>query len=289
MYLLNYSNNRIQLTIGLTIFACCMPAFGGGGGDIPCGSAAGIVREFSAVPANFTVRITQPGGAIMNPQPPGFPVTVAGTPINGGLNGYGATVNIPRFGFACDVKNTTQILPKKKRAALAQAAALASDGGEVSDLMLEALSVNAGQFQSQDLFGTITSFLGSDVEVEIPDLYADTNGDGSLDSGDVLYSLVDMSIYLQSAPAFSIGDTYSVVNGRVAGLPGMQFSTTEFTFDPATGFTGTDYTGMAEAETLHALQSTPEPGSIVLTLCALASVAWYGKRQRSQAKPRLIQ
>jgi hypothetical protein len=260
-----------------------MPAFGGGGGDIPCGSKAGIVREFSGVPANFTVRITEPGGRIMNPQPPGFPVTVAGTPINGGLNGYGATINIPQFGFDCDVKNTTQILPKKKRAALAQAAApatLSSNGGEVSDLMLEALSFNAGQYQSQDLFGTIASFLGDDVEVEIPDLYADTNGDGSLDTGDILYSLVDMSIYLKSVPSFSIGDTYSVVNGRVAGLPGMQFSTTEFTFDPSTGFTGTDYTGMAEAETLHALQSTPEPGTIVLTLVALASAAWYRKRCR---------
>jgi hypothetical protein len=257
-----------------------MSAFAGGGGDIPCGSAAGIVREFSANPANFTVRITQPGGAIMNPQPPGFPVTVAGVPINGGLNGYGATVNIPQFGFACDVKNTTQPLPKKKKASLAQAAApaLSSDGGEISDLMLEALSLHAGQYQSQDLFGTITSFLGSDVEVEIPDLYADTNGDGTLDTGDILYSLVDMSIYLQSVPSFSIGDTYSVVNGRVAGLPGMQFSTTEFTFDPSTGFTGTDYTGTAEAETLHALQSTPEPGTIVLTLVALAVLVWYRKR-----------
>lgn len=52
------SHSRICGTL-LSVVAFCTTAFAGGCGDIPCGSAPGVVNEFSANAANFTVQITR--------------------------------------------------------------------------------------------------------------------------------------------------------------------------------------------------------------------------------------
>lgn len=246
-----------------SIAVLCGTALAGSGNGIPCGSAPGVVHEFSANPANFRVFITNPGGGDMNPQPPGFPVNVNGVPLAGG--GFGANVAIPAFPNGCDVRNRTIPQRKKGHAPIAPSQ-LSGTGGEESDLRLESLFYNSASntYSLQDLFGTIQHRLGNFAVVKVPDLYADTNGDGTLGSGGVLYSLVDMNAYLNNIPSFTEGGTFSIVNGTVAGLPGMLFSTTDFTFDPSTGFSGTDFTGDGVVESEHDLESVPEPGSLLL-------------------------
>jgi len=253
----------------------CGVAFAGSGSGIPCGSAPGFVNEFSSNAANFTVNITGADGKVLQPQPAGFPFNAAGVALAGG--GFGARVAIPAFNFACDAKNRTIPLPKVNRTnptGITTDGSLPDNGGEESDLALESLFFdNLSQTYSlQDLFGTIAQSVGYNVVVAVPDLYADTNDDGSLDSGDVLYSLVDMSVYLNNIPTFTEGEAFNVVNGTVAGLPGMLFSTTDFTFNPSSGFTGTNYTGEADVESEHDLQATPEPAAIVLAGLGLLSV-----------------
>lgn len=135
--------------------------------------------------------------------------------------------------------------------------------GEASDLDLESLVVDpvTNQVLFEGLFARIAIELGTSVEVQIPDLYADTDGNGQLGPGDLLYSLVDLHQYLQDVPTFSLGDSFSIVNGQVDALPGMLFSTSPFTYDPssAIGFRFTPYDGDGLAESLHGLQAVPEP------------------------------
>jgi len=142
---------------------------------------------------------------------------------------------------------------------------LGQNTGEISDLSIEAAVFNPtlGQFQLFNIFGVIGQLVGGQ-EVDIPDLFADTNGDGSLDTGDVLYGLVNVVPYIEALPSVALGDSYMVVNGQVAGLPGMLFSTTPFSFDPTTGFSGTLYNGPALTEGIHGATAIPEPTSLAL-------------------------
>lgn len=268
----------IALLSILPVAALCGTAWAGTGSGIPCGSAPGFVHEFAAGPANFMVSITNANGGVMNPQPPGFPFNARGVPLAGG--GFGANVPIPAFPFACDVKNRT--IPQRKKGPVpAQASPIPETGGEVSDLSLESVHFNSASntYSLQDLFGTIQHAFGNSVVVKIPDLYADTNGDGSLGTGDELFSLVDLSVYLNNNPTFTEGETFSIVNGRVAGLPGMLFSTTDFTFNPSTGFSGTDYTGDGTVESEHDVEAVPEPGSLLLVGSGLVGIGSVLRRR----------
>jgi hypothetical protein len=125
-----------------------------------------------------------------------------------------------------------------------------------------------GEYVLQNIFGTIADILGLGVKVSVPDLYADLP---------VLYSLVDLNVYLDSIPTFQLGQTFMVNDGTVAGLSGMQFSTTPFTFDEFTGFSGTPYTGPATADTDHDLVATPEPSTGFLLL--MSSTLVYTARR----------
>jgi hypothetical protein len=149
--------------------------------------------------------------------------------------------------------------------------------GEIADLSVEAVYLDpaTGKFVIGSVFGTLDAAIGN-ASVAIPDLFADTNHDGSLDEGDLLYSVVDLNKYLNSVPAFTLGDSFNIVNGTVAGLPGMLFSTTPLVFDPNTGqFGGTLYTGTGFADAAHLPGAVPEPGSTVLTAVALLAVGLY--------------
>jgi hypothetical protein len=139
------------------------------------------------------------------------------------------------------------------------------NSGEVSDLSIESLLFDpvSGKFELVNIFGTLADRQITD-EVLIPDLFGDTNKDGVLGDSDVLYSLVDLNIYLNSIPSFSLGDSFAVVDGTTLALPGMSFSTTPFTFDAGTGFSGTPYTGTGVAEGEHGVSVIPEPSAIVL-------------------------
>ncbi|RFP08660.1 MULTISPECIES: PEP-CTERM sorting domain-containing protein [unclassified Duganella] len=281
---MNTANTLCLLTAALLAGSIVTtPALAGSGGDIPCGSKAGFVRERSINPANFQVRITGPDGKVLVPQPPKFPVFAKGVALAGG--GFGVDVDIPAFPFTCDVKNRTIPLPKKKDGPLA--AGPITEGGEMADLSLEAIQFDSvsGTYSLEGLFGRLQVELGNGVFLSIPDLYADTNGDGVIGDGDLLYSMVDINTYLKAPPSFNLGDTFDIVNGSVAGLPGMKFSTTPFDFDPATGFSnGTPFTGVGDVESLHDVASVSEPGTVFLFCAALAGLAVSRRRQENLSR-----
>jgi hypothetical protein len=144
------------------------------------------------------------------------------------------------------------------------------NSGEVSDLSIESVLFDpvSGTFELVNIFGTLADRQIFD-EVLIPDLFGDTNKDGVLGEGDVLYSLVDLNVYLNLIPSFSLGDSFVMVNGTTPALPGMSFSTTPFAFDPETGLSGTPYTGTGVAEGEHGVTVIPEPSAIVLLASGL--------------------
>jgi hypothetical protein len=153
--------------------------------------------------------------------------------------------------------------------------------GEVADLSVEAVYLNpaTGLYVIGNVFGTLESRIGN-ATVSIPDLFADTNHDGSLDSGDILYSVVDLNKYLNDVPTFTLGESFNIVDGAVAGLPGMLFSTTPLTFNQDTGnFTGTLFTGIGFADAAHLPNAVPEPNSIKLAAIAflLGATSWCAR------------
>ena len=141
-------------------------------------------------------------------------------------------------------------------------------------MFLEAflLDRNTNQYVMHDIWDTIAT-LGV---LRIPDLYADVNGDGIPDNDGVLYSLINLATF-DPIPAFNFGDQFVIVNGATPGLD-MFFSTTRPVFSPASGWTGTPYTGNAVAETDHAF--VPEPWSGVLSLGGVALMVCAGRKRK---------
>lgn len=155
-----------------------------------------------------------------------------------------------------------------------------------SDLRIEAVfqDPTTGQFQLDNIFGALASKVGAGVEVLIPDLFSPTNN--------VLYGLVDLNTYLNNIPTFSLGDSFSITNGTTSALPGMDFSTTPFIFNPTgafsgssfgNGFFGTPYTGEAFALAAHGATATPEPSTLALFCIGLLGLFAYGRRCRKKA------
>jgi hypothetical protein len=106
-------------------------------------------------------------------------------------------------------------------------------------------------------------------------------------AGDTLYSLVDLQQFLLAPPSFSMSDHFAIVNGTVAGLPGMWFSTTPFTFSPGGGFTPSSmallstggFSGDGVVDAIHTLSSSPEPGTWALMLAGFGAVGWSLRRR----------
>ena len=65
----------------------------------------------------------------------------------------------------------------------------------------------------------------------VPDMFADTNGDGVINNNDILYSAVNLSEFLLNPPEFNIGDTFQIINGVSSALPGMMFGTQDIVAD----------------------------------------------------------
>jgi hypothetical protein len=68
-----------------------------------------------------------------------------------------------------------------------------------ADLRIESIIAGPHGFQLADIFNTISLSRGDNVPVTIPDLYA-ANADRTLTSGGLLYSLVDLNIFLAHPP-----------------------------------------------------------------------------------------
>jgi hypothetical protein len=173
----------------------------------------------------------------------------------------------PNRTIVCDFIQTTDI---------------AENTGEVNVLAVEAITFDqaAGEFATANIFEALSFHVGDGIFVPIPDLYADTNGDGALGLGDILFSAVDLNEYLLNVPTFLLGQTFNIVNGLVPELPGMFFSSTPISFDPTTGeFLGTPISIDASALSSHEVESIPEPGTLALFLAGLASASVIARRR----------
>lgn len=243
----------------------------------------GIITEhnFFGSAKHFTVHITdkQNGGQDV------MQIDAGVIPSGGEVQ-----VNVPPPGPGidhCDAFNTSE------------AVAMGGGGpgnvgpGTKQQLKIEALFVdpNTGQV----ILGSIFDFLGQAYPQEfllLPDLWGDTTGDGIIGVGDLLYSLVDINAYTNGGvdlladvnARFIPGQEFQIVNGLVSGLPGMLFSTTEFTFDPVNGYQGTPYTGSGFAVTDHELASVPEPPTLALFFAGLVAVALSTRKLRKAPK-----
>ena len=102
--------------------------------------------------------------------------------------------------------------------------------------------------------------------VSIPDLYADTNGNGVLDDDDHLYSAVNLYPYMAGNVSFNLGDSFNIVDGVSAALPGMVFGTSPISLDDTSpdGFDNpSPYSGSGTASSMHMVE-VPEPSALAL-------------------------
>ena len=268
---------RQWLLAGIVAALSASPAAWAGGGSGPgCQPGevrAGLIREHSIKPnVNFEVQLTI-ADAHGHPKDVGPPIVLQGMPD--GHGGSKAQLKLTKADGACDARNkTTLAAPTQLPAGNLPLI------GAISELSIETVYFDAaaGGFYIGSIMDTVFSALGADVGVRLPDLYADTNGDGSIGPGDVLYSWVDLDVYLAAIPLFAEGDIFNIVNGEVAQLPGMLFSTTPFGFDSAIGAIGTPFTGSGVAFSEHELVAdVPEPGSLMLVMLA-AGIALLTRR-----------
>lgn len=147
------------------------------------------------------------------------------------------------------------------------------NGGFVvtADLGIEAVFIDGqGGYHLENIWGAIEGHVGQYFSVSIPDLYLLDNN-RLLVPNSILYSSVDLNIYLHDIPSFQLGDIFAIVNGANTSLPGMLFSSAPFAFDPQNGFTGTPFTGTGYTLSEHAL-TVPEPDSLALLFLGFLSL-----------------
>jgi hypothetical protein len=160
------------------------------------------------------------------------------------------------------------------------------DPGPTSVLMLEAFVPSGSDFVQYPFLDYIASIDGPGVTISVPDLYSsnDPNSDATL------YEAVNLSVYMANLPAFNIGDTFNVVNGTVAGLPGMFFGTVEQTLDPSSpsGFDNpSPYSGPGYTLSAHDNVVTPEPTYIFPVGAVMIMLAIRRKAERLSGRRRL--
>jgi|NOAtaT_5_FD_contig_61_592458_length_981_multi_7_in_0_out_0_1 hypothetical protein len=208
---------------------------------------------------------------------PGFPATK--TVVRGTRPHF----FIPKEAF--DVRQTVEFL-KTPILPLAPT----TTEGPISDLSIESVffDPDLNQYVLGNIIGTVAEYSLSSVS--IPDIYADTNNDGIIGDGDILYSLVDLNEFLKNgAPSFTLGDPLSIVNGKIDSLPGMLFSATPFSFTPENGFTNTTYfTGQGNPFTTHDIEPIPEPTS-TLSLLALGTLGAASTLKRKLKSSKLTE
>jgi hypothetical protein len=193
-----------------------------------------------------------------------------------------AQLFVPKSAGACDAINDTVLPPPVPGPPGGGGGGIRPPGGARSKLWIETIYKlpAGGNYYLGSNFDAI--YDAGYASVRIPDLYADTDGNGFIDGGDTLYSLVDLSVYLTGIPTFNFNDHFTVVGGVVAGLPGMRFSTTDFAFDPVLGFTDPPYSGDAVVLSDHTLTpEVPEPTSVVLMSTGFAFGGLLRRRHRS--------
>jgi hypothetical protein len=105
-----------------------------------------------------------------------------------------------------------------------------SKDGPDNYLSVEAFVPSGADFLEYQFLDYIASIDGPSGVVSVPDLYGDTNGNGLLDD-DVIYSAVNLALFIPANVTFQLGDTFTITDGTSAALPGMIFGTQPITLD----------------------------------------------------------
>lgn len=158
------------------------------------------------------------------------------------------------------------------------------DPDPISWLSVEAFVPSGSDFLEYGVFDMIARLDGVNVPVAIPDLFGDTNGNGSLDTGDVLYTAVNLADFIPAHVSFALGDLFTIVNGTSSALPGMVFGTAPITLDDTSpdGFSNpAPWTGTGDALTEHLPMAVPEPasGAVMFGALLLTTVANRARRR----------
>ncbi len=221
----------------------------------------GLIAEHSRFQnTNFRVHMTDLNGMDIGQS---IQLTATNAAGGGSVAQYNQPLGVPGV---CDAWNETVLPPMSGKGA---------GSGASSGLFLEAFLLDSisHQYVMYDIWDTI----GTLGILRIPDFYADINGDGIPDNSGVLFGLINLATF-NPIPSFTFGDQINIVNGTAPGLD-IFFSTTRPVFNPATGFTGTPYTGNAVVETDHAF--VPEPGTFAPVIGALVLITAARWRRRA--------
>lgn len=232
----------------------------------------GIIREDSAIPANFRVHLTDKNGKEIFPNAD-WPRFLEGK--KGADGHYRAELLFGAYGKYRDVKDAwNDVIPiKPKKAGFS---ALDSGDDLAAMVMLEALYQDENDnWQLENIFDSVLAHAGLDYEIYVPDL-AFSDAEGNLLEGQLLYSLVDLNVFLKAGCEFSFGDVLTLQDGKTSSLQGMQFSSTPFSFDPETGFTGTPVDGTGTIIAKHGLTTVPEGLNTGMLAGAMVFVLFIG-------------
>lgn len=245
----------------------------------------GIVNETSAVPADFLVYLTGEDGNDLVPQPPGYPRFLQGA-LNPATGQYEAKTLVGGGGRFIDVRDA------RNETLVRVAGGHLGGGGDVvqatSILNLEALFLDDhGMWRLENIFNSVEAHVGFNYEVIIPDLYL-SDSRGNLFPDRTLYSLVDLNVFLPPGSSFFTGQVFEITGGVNPFLPGMQFSSTPFTFNSVSGFTGTPLTGAGVMVTAHGLSVTPVPDAGNSGAMLAASLLLLGSFVRFRTVRRII-
>jgi hypothetical protein len=275
----------------------------------PGETRSGWVYEASKVPnTNFIVHLTDSGGGPVGPAG-GIPLQGMNVPGDGSVarlpvNQPGVPGNVNQPG-ACDAWNET-ILPNPGNGNGGNGpgvgvggsgtgkpgSGVGGNGGTPttpqSSLQIESYLYDRARnaWVMYNIFTTVDLSLPNGDVLLIPDLYA-TDSNGDLINQE-LYGLVNLAAYLENVTCtlnvckenFNLGDTFTVVAGEVAGLPGMYFSTNPWTFTPAGGWVDPgDYSGTVIAITDHGVPSVPESSTWAMMLAGFAGLSFAAVRR----------
>lgn len=186
------------------------------------------------------------------------------------------------------VKDFQQYTKKSGAIPKQQLNQLQQTSGEVSVLDVSSFKPIGEDFLVIPFTTFVAENFGINRELRIPDLYADTDENGILGEGDILYSavnLVDSVDRINAGFTFNIGDSFAIINGSSSLLPGFLFGTQPITRDAnsLTGYINPEpFTGDGFVLTEHTVEVVvPEPTS-TLSLLALGTLGAGSVLMRKQ-------
>jgi hypothetical protein len=165
-------------------------------------------------------------------------------------------------------------------------------GGAFNWLWGESLIFNliTGRWEYENLFTRLYEQIGDTGHLIIPDMFGDINNDGVLDDLDIMYSWIDINACGGVLPAFSLGDSFNVVDGKIAGYECMWFSPTPIFLDPVNGprpTGGNWFTGVTTVYATHDGMAfippmVPEPDTWALMIAGFAVAGTALRRRKAQ-------